>query len=242
VSENLLAAVHARAGGNAFYSIELLRALPAVDDRQRSVRGPGSSSIDALVPATVSDAIEERAARLSPTARAALDWATVLPERFTFLELAAVGGEELGVAPEGLADAGFVVDDGEGHWSFAHAIIHDAVYRRLPEAERVRRHGVVADALAEMPLERLAPQLERAHRFRDAAAAYLELAQRSLKRGHGADAGRLYRRSGSLARVAGDGPLRRRAEGGRVLSLVRAGASDEAWRAAAVVRADARGR
>jgi predicted ATPase len=89
--------------------------------------------------------------------------------------LEAVGGTGAGSAPEALADTGFLVGDQEGRWSFIHSIVHDAVYRRLPEAERVRRHSIVADALASGPPERLAPQLEQAHRWGEAGAAYLGL-------------------------------------------------------------------
>lgn len=71
----------------------------------------------------------------------------MLPERFTFEQLEAVGGEELGVAPEELAEAGILVADRAGQWSFAHEIVHDAVYRRLPRAEQLRRHDVVASVL-----------------------------------------------------------------------------------------------
>jgi DNA-binding CsgD family transcriptional regulator len=240
LGEELLAAVHERTGGNPFLCVELVRALSRSGalDAGGGVRVAGS--LEAVVPASVSGAIEERVAGLSPTARAALDWAAVLPERFSFAQLEAVGGADLGVAPEELADAGFLVRGPDRYWSFAHALIHDAVYRRVPEAERMRRHGVVVDALPGMALEQLAPQLERAHRFAHASAAYLRLAERSLNRGQGEDAVRLYERSASLAVAGNDQPLRREADAGRVLALVRAGAGDEARRAAAAIRLDLR--
>ena len=108
----------------------------------------GIGGIDRRVPRSASESIEERASRLPATAQEALGWATVLSEPFTFEELQAVGGEELGSTPESLAAAGFLSGDGDGRWSFVHSIVRDAAYLRLPEHERVRRDGVVADSLS----------------------------------------------------------------------------------------------
>ena len=85
----------------------------------------------------VSEAVSERVARLAPGLRSALEWAAVLPVPFTFVELEAVGGPEAGGAVEALAEAGFVGSDGDGGWSFVHSILRDAVYRGLPERQRV---------------------------------------------------------------------------------------------------------
>jgi len=161
----------------------------------------------------------------------------VLPEPFTFEELQAVGGEKLGNAPESLAAASFLTGDRRGRWSFAHSIIRDAVYRRLPEHERVRRHSVIADSPAGGALERRAPQLASARRWREAAAAYLHLAGVALDRGTGADAAELYRRSEALAAEGGDQRLCRDAQTGEVLALVRPGETDQAGRKAAALRA-----
>ena len=239
VREDLLEAIYQRTAGNPFLSLELLRALsPSVMKNDRD--GETTESIERVVPATVQAAIEERADRLSLSARAALEWAAVLPERFTFEDLDAVGGLGVGSLIEELADAGFLTDDGKGQWRFVHPIIHDAVYRRLPQAERVRRHGLVVDSLPGLSLEGAAPQLERAHRFTEAADAFLTLAERSLNRGQGEDAARLYERAASLAGSDGDGLLRRAAGAGRVLALVRAGGGDEARKAADAIRAELR--
>jgi DNA-binding CsgD family transcriptional regulator/tetratricopeptide (TPR) repeat protein len=232
---DLPAVVYERTGGNPFLCVELLRAMLPCGGSESASDRRVSAPIEAVVPASVTDAIEERTARLSPMAQSALDWAAVMPEQFDFEELDAVAGAELAVALEELADAGFLINQPDGYWRFSHALVHDAVYRRLGQAERVRRHGVVIDALVQMPLERRAPQLERARRFREAASAYLELAERALNREQGEDAVALYERSDSLAAVAGDDALRRGARTGRVLALVCAGASDEAREAAAVV-------
>lgn len=167
-----------------------------------------------LVPRGVVDAVQDRAGRLAPELREALEWVTVLPVPFTFEELEAVAGVGDGGAPELLADAGFVVAGEDGGWGFVHSIVRDAIYLALPERERVRRHGVVADALADGPLERRAPQLVGARRWGEAASAYLRLGETAVDRGQGADAARLYERAHELAEKAGAQPLARAAMGG----------------------------
>jgi DNA-binding CsgD family transcriptional regulator len=240
LSSDVLAVLYERTDGNPFLCLELLRALSSARADVPDDTSSGSSPIEAVVPASVRDAIEERVDRLAESARGALEWAAILPEPFTFEELEAIGGPGAGNAPEELADAGFLVADGDGRWRFVHALIHDAVYRRLPEAERVRRHARVAEALANGPLERLAPQLERARRWNEAAEAYLQLAESALAAGQGEDAGRLFEHSEQLAGHEANEPLARRARAGRVLALLRAGAGEEARRAADAVRSELR--
>jgi DNA-binding NarL/FixJ family response regulator/tetratricopeptide (TPR) repeat protein len=237
VSERLASVLYGRTGGNPFLCEELLRTVRNDVAVPQDPNSNGISDIDRIVPRSVTDAIEERVSRLPATARKALEWAAVLPEPFTFGELQAVGGQELGRAPESLAAASFLSGDGRGGWRFVHSIVRDAVYRRLPEAERVRRHGVVADALVDGPLERRAPQLASARRWREAGPAYLRLAGVALDRGRGADAVELYRRSGALAAECGDERVCGEAEAGEVLALVRAGEVDRAAELAGVVRA-----
>lgn len=239
-TRSVAAVLYERTGGNPFLCVELLRALSLAGAGVDPVPANPPCTVDALVPPTVRDAIEERADRLAPTARAALEWAAILPEPFGYDELEAVAGVGAGNAPEELADAGFLVSDEHGRWGFLHSIIRDAVYSRLPEAERVRRHAVVADALADGPLERSAPQLEHARRWLEAAEAYTELGETALTSGEGADAAQLYARAERLADAAGDEHRRRRASAGRVLALVRAGAGEAALREASVLRSELR--
>ena len=240
VDTTLMSALRDRTGGNAFLCVELLRAIAHREDGSGEEHPGQRVAVGRVVPASVRGAIEERADRMPGPARAALDWAAILPEPFTFEELEAVGGKSVGSAPEQLADAGFLMGDGEGRWTFAHSIVRDALYRRLPEAERVRRHAAVAEVLAAGPVERLAPQLERAHRWHDAADAYLRLAGSALVTGEGEDAARLYDRSRTLAAHDGDERLERSAEAGHVFALIRSGASSQGQSAAASLRAKLR--
>ena len=239
VADEVITALFERTDGNPFLCVELLRSLSPGDGvGGRTEDTP--AGVQALVPATVADAIEDRADRLSVTARAALDWAAFLPEPFGFEELDAVGGTGVGDASVELADAGFLIGDEGGRWSFGHSLIRDAVYRRLPEGERVRRHGVVADALASGSVERLAPQLEYARRWGEAAGAYLQLGESALLSSQGEDAARLFERAEELAPVGEDQRLGRRARAGRVLALICVGRMDEAQGVAAALRSELR--
>jgi DNA-binding CsgD family transcriptional regulator len=236
ISDDVVDALYQRTDGIPFLCVELIRSL--ADARNERARTP--AGVDALVPATVADAIEDRVERLSSPARAALDWALFLPVPFSLQELESVAGSGTGDASEELADAGFLVGDEGGGWSFVHAIIRDAVYRRLPEGERVRRHGVVADALADGSTERLAPQLEYARRWLEAADAYLKLGESALASGEGKDAATLFERAEQLAKAGEDEWRGRQARIGRVLALVHAGAAEEARGAADAVRSELR--
>ena len=222
VGEELVEVLHGRTGGNPFLCEELLRALPT-GGRGRAVEP--SFALAQLVPSGVMESVRERSERLSRALRSALEWAAVLPAPFSYEELDAVAGPGVGTAPEALADAGFLVGDGDRGWIFTHSLLRDAVYRRLPEHERVIRHGVVADALIAGPTERLAPQLAEARRWLEAAEAYLELADAALDRGQGEDALRLYDLADELALNAtvADHRVLGRAQGGRVLALLRSG-------------------
>ena len=175
VGDELTEVLFQRTNGNPLLCEQLLRSLPAEDP---AAGGNWSSALGQLVPEGVIVATRERADQLTPALRQALEWATVLPAPFSSQELEVVAGRDAGDAPEALARAGFLATDGSGLWSFVHAIVRDAVYREIPERDRVRRHRRVADILAGGPVQRLAPQLVSAQQWHLAAGAYLRLGRR----------------------------------------------------------------
>ncbi len=234
VSDELAAVLFERTGGNPFLCEELLRAF-SFDSAGRDVAVSGPAAD--LVPAGVAEAVGERTERLPPAERSALEWASVLPSPFGFAQVELVAGPEAADAPEALSQAGFLMRDDGGGWSFLHSILRDAVYRAIPEAERVRRHGVVADALANGPLEHLAPQLRAARRYHEAGNAYLQLADAALARGRGEDAIRFAVQAEQLAMLAGVDEVRRGALAARVLGLLRSGRRDAAKHEAQSIRA-----
>jgi DNA-binding CsgD family transcriptional regulator/tetratricopeptide (TPR) repeat protein len=236
VDDELVRSLYARTGGNPFLCEELLR-VPGVSDTDR---GTAPSALMKLVPPAVSDAMLERTHRLAPGTREALEWAAVLPEPFSSEELTQVCGSHSDSTPERVAEAGFLVPAGAGSWRFRHSILRDAVYKTLPERERVSRHGRVADVLESGELHRLAPQLSGARRFYEAAEAYVNLAGAALDRLQVDDALRMCARARELAASGRDHGLELRADALRVLALVRGGAKDQARREAHNVRAELR--
>ena len=222
VEDDLVATVFERTGGNPFLCDELVRALPdSEDDGARRAAAE-------LVPAGVVGAVLDRVERLGPGPRTVLEWAAILPEPFEVALLEQVSGARAGPVLASLGDAGFLVQDESGGWTFMHSLLRDVIYQEVPERERVRRHGIVADALGGGPLEQVVPQLVGASRHREAAAAYLQLAQAALDRGQGEDAVGLFSRAGELATIAGDAAAGREANAGRVLGLLRSGAAEQA--------------
>jgi DNA-binding CsgD family transcriptional regulator len=224
-SDELVDALYARTGGNAFLTEELLRAAVEAD----AVVDDHAEALEELVPATVADAIAERIRRLSPAAREVLDWASILSEPIDFSLLRSVRtGVEAEPELPVLTLASFLVELPEGGWRFSHSIVRDVVYRSIPQAERERRHGAVADALAVAHQAQRAPQLEGAGRPGEAAKAYLEVAGEALLRGGPRDAAALYERARALAGLAGDRAVETDAAAGLVLALLRAGDEEAA--------------
>jgi DNA-binding CsgD family transcriptional regulator/tetratricopeptide (TPR) repeat protein len=240
VDESLAAAIRVRSEGNAFFAEELLRTL---GEQGKLVSREGvvlSEQLDGLVPPSVTQAVRERVKRLPAEARDVLAWASLLSEPIDPALLSALAGVQVDAEAAMLADASLLREGAEG-WRFVHAMVRDAVYTGLSRAERVRRHGLVADALAPTDAARRAPQLAAAGRTAEAANAYLELAEGALLRGGPEDADELYRRAQKLAVEAGDAALRRRAEAGIVLALLRRGKSQAARRRAGVLVNELRG-
>jgi len=222
-----------RSGGNPFLFVELVQALAA-----------GEGDGEAAVPAGVKEAVAERRRRLPPLAARLLDWLAVLPEPASLRELARVEP----AVPEALEQAldRLVVErlavpaDGDG-FRLAHALVREAVYQTLPPGERERMHSAAADALAEAPAERRAPQLAAAGRTAEAAACFLQLGEAALERSGGEDAASLFRRAAELADAVPDDRLRRRGQAGEVLALLRLGAGSKARVLAETLRSELRG-
>jgi DNA-binding CsgD family transcriptional regulator len=233
VASDLSSLVFERTGGNPFLCEELLRSLAGT-----AVEHDGTVHAAALelVPVAVGAAVLDRLSRLGADARSALEWASILPVPFTRAEIEAVAGADAAFAVDLLEEESFLVHDPEG-WRFLHAILRDAVYQGRPERERVRRHGLVADSMADGSAERRAPQLAAAERWSVAAKAYLELATAALDRGEGSDALRLTDRALELAQQSNDQRLCQKARAGRVLALLRSGNAEVALVEARDVRA-----
>ena len=227
----LVATLARRSGGNPFLFLELVRAAAA--------RG---GSGETGVPAGVRDAVAERRRRLAPLAARLLDWLAVLPEPANLHELAQLAPATAEAVERALAALVFerLAEPVDGGFRLVHDLVREAVYEALPDGERRRMHSAAADALAEAPAARRAPQLAAAGRAGEAAGCFLELGEAALARSGGSDAAALFRRAAELAATASDDRLRRRGQAGEVLALLRQGAGDEARTLAETLRADLR--
>ncbi len=132
----LVAAWHARSGGNPFFLIELARFGQA----------GGTDS----VPATVRDVIARRFSTLPENTRSLLLLAAVLGRRCSLDVLAAVAGQPVDEAENTLdpaREAGLVLEPEVGTVAFTHALTRDAVLATTTGSRAARLHAQVAHAL-----------------------------------------------------------------------------------------------
>jgi predicted ATPase len=185
----------ARADGVPFVVEELLAAALAsgvlvVEDGRWRI----STSVDAVVPLTLSESMRRRLARLGAHSRAVLVAAAVLGRRFDWSLLPAVTGlgqEPVLAALHEAVDAQIVsFDRGNRSFGFRHALSRDAVLAELfpPELEALSRRAFEAVTAAHPDLEDgwcgLAAELAlgAGDRIR-AAALLLEAGRRAFQRG-----------------------------------------------------------
>jgi len=169
----------ARAEGNPFYLIELVKA-------GGSPRAADTSALEAEVSQVVRSALRQHLRPLSDTGRRLLNVASVLGREFSVAELAVMCGQAASqlLAPvEEALQAELLVEAGEG-LAFRHDLLRQAVYESLPASVRVALHRDAADALRRTgaPLVRVASQLAIAARPGDeeAITALLAAAEQLL--------------------------------------------------------------
>ena len=134
----LLLKVHASSGGNAFFALELARAV----ERHGVKLEPGRPL---PVPETLSDLVEERLAALAPAAQRGLEIAALLSDPIVSLVRVAADGE-VDLAPQVLAGVAEVDRD---RIRFTHPLLVSAVAARIGEERRRALHrrlaGLVVD-------------------------------------------------------------------------------------------------
>lgn len=155
VSSELADLLHQRAGGNAFFIQELLRALVERGDVYREgERWEQRALADLIVPESVRLVIDERLARLGESARATLREASVLGQTFTFADLAGLGTrpeEELEATLDDATRANLVRETGLDGYAFAHVLLQQALYVELPARPKQRLHRAAGEALERGP-------------------------------------------------------------------------------------------
>ncbi|MDH5491101.1 MAG: protein kinase, partial [Myxococcales bacterium] len=144
VSEETIAEIVAKAGGNAFFLEELIRSV---------------ASGERSLPETVYAIAEEHIARTSPEARRALRAASVFGEICWLGGIARllgnVGRDQTRILLRELVEQELLERrrsprfEGEIEYAFRHGLLRDAAYEMLPEAERRSAHALAAAWLGE---------------------------------------------------------------------------------------------
>lgn len=148
LAEKELADIVHRAEGNAFFVEELTSAAA----------GPGR-----WVPADLADVLLVRLDWLDDISRQVVRAASVSGRRVTHDMLAAASELDAAALDEGLRKAVEmnILVAGEGHYSFRHALLGEAVYDDLLPGERVRLHARYVAALQEGAASGTAAELAR---------------------------------------------------------------------------------
>jgi class 3 adenylate cyclase len=126
-----------RAGGNPFFTGELVRAY---EDRRRA----GQTDDDILLPDTVHATVLARLDGLSAIERSVLEYAAVAGRTTRVAAIHALlpahSETEIVGALESLAERDMLLPQGSGSYVFRHIVIREVAYATLPRAERVRAH------------------------------------------------------------------------------------------------------
>jgi len=141
-------------GGNPFFVGEMLRHLIETGALIYDDIGGWASESELVsqdMPASLSEVIAERVARLGTLAAGILSIAAVIGREFEFDVLAAATETHRGVLLDELekaTKASILIDLGSGRFSFTHALVDRALYGQLSPTRRAFAHAHVAEAIA----------------------------------------------------------------------------------------------
>lgn len=176
-----------RAAGNPLFLEQLLR---------HAIEGESSA-----VPGSIQSLVQARLDRLEPSAKAALQAASVLGQRFDRSALAHVL-DQPDYSPERLLQQLMIRQQGSD-FLFSHALIRDAVYSGLLKSRQRELHRRAADWFANRDAQLRAEHLDRADAS-EAARAYLQAATAEGAKYRYDAARRLVERGFELARTEAD--------------------------------------
>jgi predicted ATPase/class 3 adenylate cyclase/DNA-binding CsgD family transcriptional regulator len=144
-AEEIAAAIHRRTAGNPFFVEEVVAKLS--EDGVDLLQTGTVSGIS--IPRSVRLVIERRLVRLGDEARELLGVASVLGERFTFPELAAVAETSREAIVEALdrSLASGILREAEGAYEFNHPLVRETVYTANSTPRRQSLHLRAARAL-----------------------------------------------------------------------------------------------
>ncbi|HEU4980402.1 MAG TPA: AAA family ATPase, partial [Solirubrobacterales bacterium] len=183
VPSALAEAVQEQTDGNPFFVGEVVRLLTSEGKLTAA-----SSATELQIPQGVREVVGRRLDRLSEATNEALRVAAVIGREFEVDIVRRVTDlpleEQMSAADEALAER-LVTDLGDGHFSFAHALVRDTLYEELSPAKRSAIHELVGLAVEEVCGDHVDDRLgELAHHFLAAAprghlAKAIDYAQRA---------------------------------------------------------------
>jgi class 3 adenylate cyclase len=172
----LAEAVHEQTDGNPFFVGEVVRLLAS-----EGKLTAGGSAAELQIPQGVREVVGRRLDRLSDETNQALRVAAVMGRDFEeelVLRVAELSPEALmSAAREAIAER-LVSDLGDGHYSFAHALVRDTLYEELSPPKRAALHHRVGLALEAICGDDVDERLgELAHHFLESATPRADLAK-----------------------------------------------------------------
>jgi hypothetical protein len=167
----LVRLLHERTSGNPFFIEETLRGLA---ESGGEAAGDAATALDRVgVPAGALGVIERRLARLDAPAVELLTLASVCGGEVPLDLIGELLGTPGGELPPGYRDAleaGLVVERGPDRFTFRHALVREALYRRrLTDADRARLHLRVGEAIERRADGTEPPAAELSHHFHAAS-------------------------------------------------------------------------
>jgi DNA-binding SARP family transcriptional activator len=164
-------ALHDRTDGNPFYLGELVRMLAG-----EGLLEDARAASELHVPDGVRDVVRRRLSRLPSRVSSVLSAAAVSGRSFDLEVVAAACGLEadtFGSAVDDAARARLILEERDGRYRFAHALIQEALYQRIEPSLRPRMHARVAEAIERLWARSLDDQLpELVHHHANAGPAH----------------------------------------------------------------------
>jgi DNA-binding SARP family transcriptional activator/class 3 adenylate cyclase len=212
--ERVVRTLRERSSGNPFFAIQmagLLRQEGAL--RREAGRWEMDTNARVDLPPAVRETVGRRLRHITPEARAVLTAGSILGREFDYAPLEATADADeqaLFDALDEIQEVGIVRESGEGY-VFAHPLLWEVVYARIPEHRRRRAHeraGKALDGIYGGQAEAHAGEL--AWHFvesgnRERALTYSLLAGERAERGVAhAEAEQSFRQAVSLARSLGE--------------------------------------
>ena len=193
--ETVRATILQKSGGNPFFVEEVVRSLidAGMVTRDGDLWRANQRIGEAAVPETVQSVVMARVDRLEQSLRLVLQQAAIIGRLFTKrLLVQLVAAEiELERAINTLTEQAFIYPERvvpEEEYSFKHALVQDAIYQTMPQAQRSRNHQQVAAALETLyanqldeVIEQLAHHYERSGVTNKAVEYLIQAGQKALR-------------------------------------------------------------